>query len=154
MDDGQSFVKTACTDRIKKFSNEFLFEEAVFKRFNALHGQGPAAAPAGLSVQDTQTLNNEKQGINNQLAIWQNLPPNAAGCNADSTWGTSFGGAVPGFNPHHVNAAVWAKLRQWWGRKTGAYITPSLTTTWSLKMWRDVGNANLSPTFNYNVNVP
>lgn len=133
------------------WESQLTFEEAVFKRANAILSPAPPAA-VGLTGEQQQQLDAEKQGVNDQLAIWNNLAPNAPGCSDQGTWGTSRGGSGPGFAATHLQPVVWRKLRQWWLRKACAYVTPSDTSTWSLKMWRDVGDANLSPTFNYHVN--
>lgn len=137
-------------DAISAFESTLTFEEAVFKRANAI--LSPAPPPAvGLTVQQQQQLDAEQQGVNTQLAVWNDLARNAPGCNDEGTWGTSRGGSGPGFAATRLQPVVWRKLRRWWVRKQRAYVTLSDTTTWSLKMWRDVDGTNLSPTFNYHV---
>lgn len=128
------------------------FRAAVFTRYNARFkpgGTAPAIAP--LSAQEQAALAAEKAGVNAQLQTWNNLPYDAQGCNAAGTWGTCVTGSL-NFQPSHLTERVWTKLRQWWRTKAGAYVTPSETTTWSLKMYRDTDN--LSATFNYHVYVP
>jgi hypothetical protein len=73
----------------------------------------------------------------------------------NGTWGTSKGGVGASFAATHLNAKVWAELKTWWQGKQGTYITPSDTTTWSLKKYRELpANSTLSPTFNFHVYVP
>lgn len=154
-DPWKSFVgslKERMPDQLGKFTNEHNFAEAVFKRAN-LMVKPVKPAPPGLTPAQQVELDDEKAAVNVQLALWANVSANAPGCNPQGTWGTSKGGAGNGFAATTVSQAVWRKLRAWWIRKDGAYITPSDTTTHSLKMWRDVDNANLSPTLNYHINV-
>jgi hypothetical protein len=140
--------------RILKFSDSESFREEVFKRYNAkFRPGGQSTAPAPWTPAEETNLQDEKDRVNAQLQAWQTIANNAQGCNINGTWGTSAGGAGANFAATHLTERVWAKLRKWWRSKGGAYITPSETTTWSLKMYRD-NAGNLSPTFNYHAYVP
>lgn len=141
--------------RLLKLTTVEEFRETIFKSYNNQFkpgGKAPVVAP--LTAQEQAVLDAEIAGVNAQLQIWNNnLPYNAQGCNDAGTWGTCITGAV-NFQPTHLSDRVWAKLRQWWRKKSRAYVTPSETTTWSLKMYRDVDPNVYSATFNYHVYVP
>jgi hypothetical protein len=133
------------------FVSKTKFVEDVFKHIRA--AAHVPLAPALTLVQQNQ-LAAEKVAINAQLVIWSNLAANAIGTNPAGTWGTSFGGAGPGFLIHRLPQVVFNKLQSWWIRKANAYVTDSDTSDRALKMWRDpVAFAGLSPTLNYHVNI-
>lgn len=128
------------------------FREQVFKRYNATHKPGGAPqGPPPLTALEQQALATEKTNVNAQLAAWAHLPATAQGCNDNGTWGTCATGSVH-FHPTQVTPRVWAALKKWWQSKAGAYVTPSDTTSHSMKMYRDV-DASTSATFNYHINV-
>jgi hypothetical protein len=127
------------------------FVEDVFKHIRA--AAHVPLAPALTPLQQNQ-LAAEKAAINAQLLLWTALANNAIGTNPAGTWGTSFGGAGPGFLIHRLPQVVFNKLQSWWIRKTNAYVTDSDTSDRALKMWRDpAAFAGLSPTLNYHVNI-
>jgi hypothetical protein len=141
-------------DRFGKFTDAETYAEAVRARYKKLYKE-PAAVASGLSQLDQARLQDEKDGVTAQLAAWSTKRYDAPGCNINGTWGTSKGGAGGSFAASHLNTKVWAELRTWWQAKPGAYITPSDTTTWSLKKYRNLpANSQLSATFNYHVFVP
>jgi hypothetical protein len=113
-----------------------------------------SSAPPALSTADQLRVTNERAAVNAQLVAWATVAHDAPGVNENGTWGTSAGGAAGAF---HINAAVslaaWNALRKWWIRKAHAYVTPSDTSTWSLKMDRDPAVVGLSDRFNYHINV-
>ncbi|MGX7828797.1 hypothetical protein ACTG9Q_27260 [Actinokineospora sp. 24-640] len=128
------------------------FRTQVFKRYNATYKVGGAAqGPPPLTALEQQAITAEKTNVNTQLAAWATMSANAQGCNINGTWGTCATGSVV-FHPTQVTPRVWAALKKWWQTKPGAYVTPSDTTTVSMKMYRDV-DVNTSATFNYHINV-
>ncbi len=140
--------------RFARLTDAEPYAEAVRARYKKLY-KGPAVVASGLSQPDQVRLQEEKNGVTAQLQAWRNKQWNAPGCNSNGTWGTSKGGAGAGFAASHLNTRVWAELRTWWYGKEGTYITPSDTTTWSLKKYRKLSaNSPLSPTFNYHIDVP
>lgn len=143
--------------RVAKWVSLASFQEAVFKAYNKQYkpNAGPVVQP--LTQQEQQALQSEKDRVNAQLAIWDApgnpLRADAQGCNINGTWGTSAGGAAANFNATHLSDRVWARLKKWWQAKAGAYVTPSDTTTYSLKMYRNVADT-ISATFNYHIYTP
>jgi len=114
--------------------------------------QGATAAPP-LDPLVAAAIATEQGRVNTQLGVWATVANNAPGVNANGTWGTSAGGAGGGFAITTVSADVWKGLRKWWIAKANAIVTPSETSTWSLKMDRAVPNPALSARFNYHINV-
>ena len=126
------------------------FAEAVRARYKLLFKTGAPVA-AALSAIDQGSLDGETQAVNKQLDLWKKKPYDAPGCNDNGTWGTSKAGAGAAFAVSQVNARVWTELKKWWQGKEGTYVTPSDTSNYSLKKHRDT--QDLSPTFNYHINV-
>lgn len=160
----------AMTGSLKKFQEKFAwpvvdpfkdaevligldpFRELVKKNLSQIVTNAAQAATA-LTPAEQLALTAEQNAVNTQLNIW-NTTDNLAGMNPDGTWGTSAGGAAGHFAPTTVSQRVWRRLRKWWLSKAGAWVAPSLTTDWSLKLDQDTTNLPArSPRINYHVNV-
>lgn len=129
-------------------------EEGFVRRVFELYHEDTRPKPAALSTTDAATLAVEKGYVNTQLAAWATVRAGAPGVNDGGTWGTSYTGAGTSYtNPPPLNAVVWNALRTWWIAKQYAFFTPSLTTSYSLKMDRVPPDTTLSNRFNYHVNV-
>ena len=145
---------TTPSARLLRFTTVDAFRDAVFKRYNAKFKPGAAAAPTGLSGAEAAVLAAEQAAVAVQLTAWQTKRWDAPGCNANGTWGTCASGVIP-WNPSHLSRPVWVALSAWWRTKPNAYITPSDTTTYSLKKHRTLAATdNRSATMNYHVWVP
>jgi hypothetical protein len=58
------------------------------------------------------------------------------------------------FSHNKLTTAVWGVLREWWGSEKGrTHDTESLTAHHSLKRKRDGGANDLSPMFNYHIEL-
>jgi hypothetical protein len=142
----EAITKDTIGVRLMKLTTVDVFRDEVFKRYNA------KPAPVSLfTPEEKAALQAEKDSINTQHRLWTTVPNNAVGCNELGTWGTSRGGVGTNFAPTALSARLWPKLEEWWRTFEGAYVVPSATTNWSLKMSRH--DADLSPMFNYHLNI-
>ncbi len=137
--------------RLAKWVTADQFRTDIRNRYKAKYKQ-KAAKVSPLTPQEQQALRVEQQNITAQLNAWDNKPDNAQGCNDIGTWGTSAGGAGAGFAVSSVSRNVWTELVAWWRGKQNTYITPSDTSSRSLKKTRVVDDGR-SPTFNYHINI-
>lgn len=128
--------------------SENQFVKDVFARYR---GENTPQAQQ-LSQTDNQTFTQEKDRINTQLAAWQNVAANAQGVNPNGTWGTSSTGSQ-NFTISKINSAVWQAIRKWWINKSNAYVTPSETSDYSLKMDRAMPDPTKSERINYHINI-
>jgi hypothetical protein len=135
-------------DKVISWVTEDEFRTTVMAKYS----EGVAALSA-ISATDNARLETEKTAINAQLSVWDTTAIDAPGTNDDGTWGTSAAGAGTHFAVSKVNAIVWAKLKNWWMKTPTAFVTPSDTSTYSLKMDRNPPDDALSPRLNYHINV-
>ncbi len=142
----EAITKDTIGVRLMKLTTVDEFRAEVYKRYNAKPAPVPQFTP-----QEKAALQAEKNGVNTQHGLWTTVLFGAPGCNDIGTWGTSKGGVGGNYAVTTLSARLWAELEKWWLSYAGAYVAPSLTATWSLKMSRV--SANLSPMFNYHVNV-
>jgi len=127
---------------------EDTFIKDVFARYR---GENAPQAQQ-LSPTDNQRFIQEKDRINTQLVAWQNVAANAQGVNQNGTWGTSATGSL-NFNISVINPTVWQAIRKWWIKKSNAYVTPSETSHYSLKMDRAIPDPTKSERINYHINI-
>ncbi|PSL51965.1 hypothetical protein B0I31_11641 [Saccharothrix carnea] len=137
--------------RLAKWVGADQFRTDIRNRYKAKY-KLKAAKVSPLNPLEQQALQAEQHNITVQLNAWDGKRDDAPGCNDIGTWGTSAGGAGGGFAVSAVSRNVWNELVVWWRNKQNTYITPSDTSSRSLKKTRVVDDGR-SPTINYHINI-
>jgi len=111
-------------------------------------------AKKSLTAEQYEVFDTERSMIEQRLAQWETKPKDGIGTNENGTFGTSFGGSGNSFKNNPLPQAVYNALLEWWKTVPGpTWSTPSLTTDYSLKKERVKKEPNLSPRFNYHIEL-